>query len=176
MKKYLSILVGFMLFCSVLNAQYSINKTKYDYRTYIYKVGDPYNPPIAGVVSWLVPGLGQMISGEGGRGAAFLGGYVGCWVIYGVGSAQAIIALEDDLYGDEYSGEGLAAMAIGIIGAVTVNIWSIVDATRVAKVNNLAWRDQNATGYNIQIRPHIDMYQYANMNKSQVGLSIKLSF
>jgi len=77
-------------------AQYSVNKTKYDYRTYVPEVGDPYNPGVAGLASFFIPGLGQMISNEGGRGAGFLAGYAGCWVLYGagVGSAMNDIAMD----------------------------------------------------------------------------------
>jgi len=165
MKKFLFILLGFVLCCSISNAQYSVNKTKYDYRTYIYEVGDPYNPSVAGVVSFLVPGLGQMLSGEGGRGAAFLGGYIGCWVLYGVGAGQATVAMED-----EYQGEGLGLMVVGILGVVAVDIWSIVDAVHVAKVNNLAWRDRNKTGYYMQL--YALPVQAFNSTNIQVGLKI----
>lgn len=41
----------------------------------------------------------------------------------------------------------LIILAIGVGGFIAIDIWSIVDATRVAKVNNLAWRDQNPSGF-----------------------------
>ena len=72
MKRFILLLIGLLFISSFTNAQYRINKTKYDYRTYKHQVDDPYNPSVDGFVSFLVPGLGQMISGELGRGAAFL--------------------------------------------------------------------------------------------------------
>lgn len=176
MKTHVFVLLGLLLLCSTLNAQYAVNKTKYDYRTYVYKLGDPYNPSVAGLTSFLIPGLGQMISGEGGRGVAFLAGEVGCIVIYYVGCVQAINALEDDIWGDEYQGEGLGLMVVGLLGTLAVDIWSIVDAVRVAKVNNLAWRDQNATGFNIQIQPYINTEHIESACNTQIGLTMKLNF
>ena len=38
---------------------------------------------------------------------------------------------------------GAGAMLFGLTGAVVVDIWAIVDAGHVAKVNNLALRDKN---------------------------------
>ena len=58
------------------NAQYKINKTKYDYSTWTYEEGDPYNPTTCGILSF-IPGVGQMVAGEFVRGAAFLGGVAG---------------------------------------------------------------------------------------------------
>ncbi|MBS3770958.1 MAG: hypothetical protein KGY70_14765 [Bacteroidales bacterium] len=85
MKKYLLYIFGLMLLCNVVNAQYAVNKTKYDYRNYEYEKGDPYDPGVAGITSFILPGLGQTISGEAGRGLGFFGGYAGCWLIFGMG-------------------------------------------------------------------------------------------
>ena len=141
MKKALFFLTAILLISAVdAGAQnYKQNKTKYDFRSYQPQVGDPYNPGVAGVTSFLIPGLGQMISNEGGRGAAFLGGYAGCLVIYGAGVGSMVT---------DGSGSGLAL--VGLAGALTVNIWSIVDAVRVAKVNNMAWQDRQSSSFRMQ--------------------------
>jgi TM2 domain-containing membrane protein YozV len=95
--KHVTIIIAYLLlFCNVSVAQYSINKKKYDYRTYTYEVGDPYNTGVAGVTSLLLPGLGQMISGENGRGAAFLVGYIGCWGIFYAGGRLAGSTMENN--------------------------------------------------------------------------------
>jgi hypothetical protein len=67
-------------------------------------------------------------------------------------------------------------MLIGAVAAFSVDIWSVVDAIRVTKVNNLAWRDKNSSSYNFQIQPYIFYAdQYSNTNP-KVGLSVKLNF
>ncbi len=169
--KYSFFILVFILLCNSTKSQYSVNKLKYDYRTYVHKVGDPYNPSLAGIASFLIPGLGQMISGEGGRGVAFLGGYSGCWVLYGIGATKASNAIRDDLF--EYQGEGTGLMVVGALGAIIVNIWSIVDAVHVAKVNNLAWQDKHKPNH-YQLQPYI-FHDY-NMNYSQVGLKATINF
>ena len=77
-------------------------------------------------------------------------------IICAVGEAQASIALEDAIdRGVEYNGEGPGTMPVGLGGRLTVSIWSIVDAVRVAKVNNLAIRDQYHLGSNIKFEPYV---------------------
>jgi len=49
-------------------------KEKYDYKNYTYQKGDRYDPGTAGVCSFLIPGLGQAVSGEIGRGILFFTG------------------------------------------------------------------------------------------------------
>ena len=136
-----------------LNAQYKVNKHLYDHKSYTYQPGDPYNPGVCGVVSFLVPGVGQIIAAETGRGIAFLGGYVACWVVYGVGAASA---LNDAYAGDDIGAAGGVGVAwAGLVGALVVDIWATVDAVRVAKVNNLAWRDNYKPGAGLQFSPDI---------------------
>ena len=67
-------------------------------------------------------------------------------------------------------------VVIGLIGAITVDIWATVDAVRVAKVNNLAWRDKYNTGYNIRLEPYIATMQTSCTTNLQAGLSLKLNF
>jgi hypothetical protein len=77
MKK--DILIYFILLAFAVNVKaqtYNINKDKFDFHQYIPEYGDPYNPAVSGICSLIVPGLGQMMCGETGRGLAFMGGYV----------------------------------------------------------------------------------------------------
>lgn len=134
-----------------LSAQYKVNKLHYDYRAYAYEIGDPYQPGVCGVVSFLIPGVGQMISHEVGRGVGFLGGYIGCYIIMEVGLVKSSLDIDEGGTGSE----GMALAVAGIIGAIAVDIWSTVDAVRVAKVNNMAWRDQYRKGTGLKISPDI---------------------
>lgn len=171
MKKLILVVTCLFVFVAFTNAQYSINKTNYNPKSYIYQIGDPYNPSIAGLTSFLIPGLGQMLSGEGGRGAAFLGGYLGSWVVYGVGVGMMSVDIDEDGY---YDGAGAGAVLIGIGGAIAVNIWSIIDAVKVSKVNNMAWRDSQAAGMSLNIQPYIGTNTHTNSRP--IGLSVRLTF
>lgn len=168
----LLVLIG--LFSAKINAQnYAINKLNYDHRTYIPEYTDPYNPAISGVCSFLIPGLGQMISGEAGRGIAFLGGYIGCAVVYGIGSAQTLYSYSG--YGNGSGGLGM--MLLGAGGMLGIGIWSIVDAVRVAKVNNLYIRDyRKKTSFNIELSPYISQVNINNQIVSPIGMSMRVKF
>jgi hypothetical protein len=82
MKKFITALLALTIFCNMINAQYRVNKTVFDHRTWNYKPGDPYNPTICSVISILIPGMGQMVTGETGRGFLFLGTYLGSHLIF----------------------------------------------------------------------------------------------
>ena len=158
----LLLILGF----GVVDAQYKINKTKYDYKTWAYEEGDPYDPGFCGIVS-VVPGAGQMVAHEFGRGAAFFGGAAGCFSLLFAG-----FAVEWD-YNEAL---GITMMLLGVSGFFAVDIWSIVDATRVAKVNNLAFRDRDHTGTNLRMEPYISPVQIYGSTKTQVGVSLKFVF
>ncbi len=148
------------------NAQYKIDKTKYDFKTWTYEEGDPYNPVTCGVLS-IIPGVGQMVAHECGRGAAFLGGAAGCFLFSVTGFGVAFGSNEE-------LGGGM--IIVGLLGIAAIDIWSIIDATRVAKVKNLAWRDRNNTGFNLHMEPYISPIQTIGSTKTQVGLSLKVHF
>jgi hypothetical protein len=163
-----------MFISSISNAQYKINKTKYDYRTYSYQAGDKYNPTVAGVTSFILPGLGQMLSGEGGRGAVLLGGYLICGTVFVVGVNKYFD--KDDILNPLLTGKGTAPTIIGGIGTYTIIIVAIVDAVRVAKVNNLAWRDKNKTSYSLQIQPYINTTYYKITGSIPAGVTFKVTY
>jgi TM2 domain-containing membrane protein YozV len=160
--KYLTI-VSFMIFTHFnASGQYKINKTKYDSRDYVYERGDPYNPLICGAASYIMPGLGQMIAGETGRGLLFAGGVTasGVVAVYGLFSGG--------LNNSSRTTEGTILLTTGIVGAVVTYVWSIADAVKVAKVNNLAYRNKNRTSYNFNVEP------YYSGNEALVGQSVGL--
>jgi len=70
-----------------------------------------------------------------------------------------------------------ASFFLGSGGAIALSIWSIVDAVRVAKVKNLAFRANNKTSLNFQIDPFL-MNTPTLMSNTNIsaGLSLKLNF
>ena len=108
-----------------------------------------------------------MVAHEFGRGIAFFGGAVGCYLFSWIGFAAAY-------GGNEELGVGI--WIVGLLGVAAVDIWSIVDATRVAKVNNLAWRDRNNTGFNLRLEPYILPTQTYKSTNTNIGLRLKINF
>jgi hypothetical protein len=118
-----------------------ITKISIDTRAYSFKKGDPFNPISAGFASLIIPGLGQMISGETGRGLLFFTGFTSCLAV----SALAFVK-------GAYSADGTKAFQVseaGLIGALCIDLWSIGDAVKVAKVNNLVLRNKHRSSYNL---------------------------
>jgi len=181
MKKAILIFISALFICSFVNAQYRINKTKYDFHKYSYHVGDPYNPSVSGLTSFFIPGLGQMLSGEVGRGFGFLSGYLGSMTVSFVGLASFIHNMDTDEVhhkeadiGKAYT--GLLIMIFGVIGTVFINLDSIVDAVRVAKVNNLAFRDKNKTSFILQIQPYFNKAFNNPIGSIPTGITLKIKF
>lgn len=167
MKKFITLIIALMVLSVAVNAQYKINKTKYNYRNYVYEAGDPYNPGVAGLCSFLIPGLGQMLSGEAGRGVGFLASEIGFGIIYASGVSKAVETVEYDYNGNS-TAQGGGAILIGLAGMLVVDIWSIVDAVHVAKVNDMAWRDRPRSSVNIE--------PFVNPQYAATGLSMKVQF
>jgi hypothetical protein len=159
------------VFSSLLDAQYRINKTKYDYRTYKYQPNDRYNPTISGISSLFLPGLGQITSGETGRGIAFFAGFACGIGIYGIGSSIIVNEL-----GHGGMALGLPLALIGIGCAAGIDIESVFDAVRVSKVNNLAFRDKNKTSINLQILPSIISTTNYFSSRPLTEISLKIIF
>ena len=177
MKKTIFVSVILVAFVANISAQrYSMNKYKYDYRMYIPEIGDPYNPGVSAICSLFLPGLGQMISGETGRGFAFLGGFFGCMLVTEVGFIQ--LSSNSGYYG--YSGnstKGLGTLLLGMGGMTAVSIWSIVDAIHVAKVNNMYIQNLRKTSsLKLEMSPYTEKLSINNQVVTPVGLSMRVKF
>ena len=166
-------LIAILFISSVVNAQYRLNKTIYDSKHYTYQRGDPYIPSVAGLTSFLVPGLEQTISGEVGRGAAFLGGFAGGAIMIIVGVNQSFTYTESRPGNEDDLVLVASLVAVGFIVMVGVDIWSILDAIHVAKVNNLAFRDKTKTGFKVKVSPYIGSFRTETI---PVGISLKVQF
>ncbi len=165
-----------LLINTLSNAQYKIYKTKYDYRNYTYQLGDPYNPTIAGIASAIIPGLGQMVSGETGRGLAFLGGYYGVGLLFLLPTFSEFGKENDP--GSEILSDGTkeTLVTIGVLGMAGIWLWSLMDAPRVAKVNNLAWRDKNKSSLKLEIQPYFSNKDLSYNGKYSTGVTLKVRF
>lgn len=148
--------------------KYKELKNIYNYSDWYSGLGDKYNPALMGVCSWLIPGLGQMISGEVGRGFGWLGGSIGCSVLLGIGSNYAVSEPSWEL--------GPILMVAGSLALLTVDICAIVDACRVAKVRNMYEQDLRKMNYSLELHPSIDYIQMANRVQPTAGLTLAMRF
>ena len=145
--------------------KYSELKDLYNYKEYIRGLIQNHNPTGVGVASFFIPGLGQMICGEGWRGTAFLGGWLGASVL------QAL-ALQ---YSFDHDTEIL--YLLGTATTLGIKIWSIVDATRVAKVKNMYERDLMRTySINVDLHPSVNYIKTSTGIQPTAGLTLAMRF
>ena len=107
-------------------------KNYYNPKMYMHQEGDPYSRFWCGTASFFIPGLGEACEGVWGRAAAFFFGNIGLYII------QASDAVYDSYgYVTSYGTVG----TIAGLARIGVNIWSIVDAVRIAKIKNMYYQD-----------------------------------
>ncbi|MGP1620921.1 MAG: hypothetical protein ACTTGX_00385 [Candidatus Cryptobacteroides sp.] len=153
------------------NMKYEQLKYIYNYKEYEETLFDRYNPALAGVASFFLPGLGQIISGEVGRGFAYLGGHVGGMIL-----APVIMAAGKGAYGYGSTEAALAALAI-YAGVITLDICAIVDAVRVAKVKNMYEQDlRKHYAIDVDLYPSVNFVQLGNNIRPTAGLTLAIKF
>lgn len=147
--------------------KYSELKNLYDYYDYSSAPGDKYSPLWSGVASFFIPGLGQMICDEAGRGLAWLGGSVGCVAAASFGFLIAFGGYEF----------GLPLMYAGELGFIAVNICSIIDAVKVAKVKNMYFQDlRSQYSLDVELYPSVNCVQTATGIRPAAGLTLAVRF
>jgi len=161
MEKKIAIITGLIILCLVCDAQYSTYKAKYDYHTYSYQMGDPYKPSQMSFASALIPGLGQLIEGETVRGLAFFGGSIALvvykWETYPNPTAQSFY--------------------LNLIEQIGLRVWSGINANRIAKVYDLAFRDKYKSTENLKILPYQGLLDNYGLCKIEpVGITLLISF
>jgi hypothetical protein len=150
----------------------------YDYRFYTPKFDDPYNPAVCGLASFFIPGLGQMIAGEPGRGFEFWGGSMGCLFI---ASGGMLIFPMELMVTEEFPIVTSSIIMLSLLGYTSISILSILDATKVAKVNNMYLQDFRHK-YKIddiesmRLTPYVDRLSINNQVVTPVGLKLSVTF
>lgn len=168
MKKLFLIVIFFFFFGILANAQYRINKKTYDRRTYHYEQGDRYSPAVAGIASFLIPGLGQMVCGETVRGLCFM-------VPAYTGATVGMVELVRGMSGMTDSESNAGAVFLFSFGLYyALELWSTIDAVHVAKVNNMAFRDKQGATYRLKVEPFVGFSNYSLNRNIPIGVSLKI--
>lgn len=177
--KSVIILIFLFFGCTIspIEAQtYKLNKHTYDFKLYKSQPDDPHNPTIMGATSLLLPGLGQILTGETRRGLAFMGG---TFAAYGMGVILLKSSHTTNNIDDVLSVIFMRSMGGGmIVVGILAHFWSIFDAVTVAKVNNMYFQDMNGklSGTKIELKPFIDTQNYLGRINTSAGLSLKVTF
>ena len=155
--------------------RYKDYKHLYDRHYYSHQFGDPYIPTLAGVASWLIPGLGQGLCDEWGRGAAIFGGYIlGTfgWAVSIVGTTHAGPYGSNTFYPDP------TVILLSSTLLAAYNIWNIIDAVHVAKIKNMYYQDIHGrqASFNLSLSPCVTYINTPNATTPAMGLSLNLGF
>ncbi len=91
------------------------------------ETGHPKNPTLAGVLSGVMPGLGQFYCRQWGKGAGFL---VGMLVAdAGTGMTRTVL----DVLQSGQLPQDLTLFLIGALVVLAIAAWSVIDAVRTAR-------------------------------------------
>ena len=154
--------------------KYKVLKNIYDYKDYEPSIYDSRSPGGMGVASFFIPGLGQIISGDIGRGLAWVGGHL---VAYGVTGIGASVMNSGDYYdAEDLEKTGTIVFLAGFATMLTVDICSIVDAVRVAKVRNMYERDLYKKMYSLDLHPSVNHILTPTGSQPTAGFTLALNF
>ena len=196
MKRLIVLLAAVALMGQALSAQvvpgmkYKELKNIYSTRDYSRSVSDPYSPFWAGFASWTVPGLGQLICGETGRGIGIIAGglaldagtYFCLDKLMGYFQKDANGNLVKDDKGELVVTDKAAAKKWGIafLGACMVvvgyDIWNIFDARKVAKVKNMYYNDLQRRSMQMNLYPTFDYVMTAQGAAPVAGVTLSMKF
>lgn len=197
MKKLAILFAAIVLSATMLSAQvvpgmkYKELKHMYNTRDYVKSAGDPYSPGWLGFGSFVVPGLGQVLSGETGRGLAIFGGSIVLDVAGSIFANRMVDCFERDSEGKlvkDAQGELICndkdkakRMLWGMLGtgavALVYDIWNICDAVKVAKVKNMYNQDlQGRRSMEVGLYPSMDFAVLPDGVKPVAGMTLSVQF
>jgi hypothetical protein len=162
------------------NMKYSELKKIYNAKDYgNFRGGEKNSPALMGLCSFLIPGLGQMISGEGGRGVLQLllsGALVAAGsALYSTGIYNSASSYSSSHYNTDPAGYYSGAF-LCYAGALAVDIFSIVDAVNVAKVKNMYYEDLKQVSFNMSLTPYYDVLCLSTSKTPVAGVSLRVAF
>ena len=186
------ILLAVLAFASVFcaNAQYAQNlkykdlKENYNFRLYTPQDADPYHVGWTSAYSFFIPGSGQMMMKEVGRGWIFLGSSVIAEAIarnYADDLLELVVRDEEGQisFSDENKAKKDFFVILGAgLAELGIAIWSSIDANHMAKVKNMYYQDLTGrrSAVDVKVEPFLSYTTGQTSLEPAAGLSMKLSF
>ena len=153
---------------AIRSERYRDLRKTYDVSGYSYHYNDRNSPGWCGVASAFIPGLGQAINNEWGRAAGF----------FFPNLVLNTIWMRGIWYSYRYDYNFPAEWSWGILlAALTVDIWSIVDAVQVTKVKNMYYRDLMSSRVDVSCSPTLLGFSSLDGgSQAAVGMQLSLRF
>jgi hypothetical protein len=163
----------FSMTCSSFGQKIKYKDYKNDISTKNYreKIETPkYSPIVAGVCNYVFPSSGYFYIGEPIRGACVFGSEL-------VTSSVFVYGLVMSMSVDSETGQSpegaRAVMFSGMIATGLIQIWSIYDVVKIAKIKNLAYHD---TKVSLMVKPDLFIVNQNDKNIASYGLRLSFNF
>ena len=196
MKRTLLLIAAMLLTAATLSAQvapgmkYKELKKIYNGKEYVKSDIDPYSKGWSGLASFFVPGLGQLICGEAGRGIAVFAGDAALGIATSICANKYKSYIKKDADGNyikdvqggyALTDEGAAwkwggAMLVLAAGNVAYWIWNICDARDVARVKNMYYQDLQMSPVEFKMYPSVSYINTSDGLKPVAGMTLSLQF
>ena len=190
--KHIITIIAFAAVCAAASAQiipqgssYKELKNVYSASNYVKSDVDPYSLFWIGLESFGVPGSGQLIMKETGRGWAFVGASV-VLGSFGQSAAQNLVDLAvkdaDGKYtipdADKDKAKGYLASLCGIaVAQLGLSIWSCIDAVKIAKVKNQYYQDlRGKHAISTSMHPSVNLAQTGEGVVPVAGMTFAMTF
>ena len=166
------------------DASYKNLKQYYSPKNYEKSNVDPYSVFWSGFESFFAPGVGQLVMKETGRGWAFIGGGVALGIAGNVvgNNLLGLLEMKDgnvsfpDANRDKAKGCIYALVGIGA-ASLALDIWSCVDAVKVAKVKNQYYQDAvKKRAFAATVYPSVDLVQNGASMTPAAGMTLAVTF
>lgn len=156
----------------IVGMRYKEYKDYYDPKFYVPQPGDPYSRIGAGIGSFFIPGLGECIDGEWGRGGLI---FLGNIVLWDLMFSTSMTILD----GNAIPEDGILLFGL-LCAQLGLRFWSVFDAVKIAKVKNMYYQDLRSlrTGVDFKVEPYLTCAPTGQTNSLQpaAGLSLRLNF
>ena len=197
MKRIIVLLAAVAMMATTLSAQvrpglkYKDLKDTYKPRYYVKSSGDPYSTFWSGLASFAVPGLGQVICKETGRGLTIFGGSAALSLVNTIVGDKYLSYAQKDAAGNYLKGENgwfvftdeQAAKKWGYtllgtaLASVVYDIWNVCDARRVAKVKNMYYQDlRGGRAIEFNLYPTVNYAMTPNGAQPVTGMALSMQF
>lgn len=137
----------------------------YDPGQYVREITDPYIPGFSGVCSLFVPGLGQILNEEVGRGFWIMGG-------------SCLLGVVSTVAAESGGDAGAITSLVCLAGIAALDIWSVFDAVKIARIKNMYHQDLRSLSgkADIRISPSVAYVPAGNGMTPAAGLSMRIVF
>lgn len=146
-------------------------KNDFSLENYREKINDEkYSPFVAGVCNYLFPSAGYLYVGEPLRGACVFGSHM---VASSAFVAGLIMSMGINYETGSSPKGGRIIMFSGIIASGFIQIYSIYDVVRIAKIKNLAFQENKIT---LDLKPDLFQLSHSENNSAVYGLKQSIHF